>query len=52
MLTDYRRNSDKRGLLSSGVVLNDDVLTKTLSETESEKSTFDPDQLGHSVADF
>lgn len=52
VLTDYRRNSDKKGLLSSGVVLNDDVLTKTLSETESEKSTFDPDQLGHSVEDL
>lgn len=51
-LTDYRHNSDKRGLLSSGIVLNNDVLTKTLSETESEKSTFDPDQLGQSVADF
>ncbi len=51
-LTDYRHQSEKKGLLNSGIVFNDNVLTKTLSETESEKSTFDPDKLGSSVAAF
>ncbi|HGF7572925.1 TPA: two-component system regulatory protein YycI [Enterococcus hirae] len=51
-LDSQRHGTSKKGLLSSGIVFNDNVLTKTLSETESENSIFDPDKMGSSVNSF
>ena len=51
-LDSQRHGTSKKGLLSSGIVFNDNVLTKTLSETESENSIFDPDKMGSSVNIF
>lgn len=51
-LDNQRHGTSKKGLLSSGIVFNDNVLTKTLSETESENSIFDPDKMGSSVNSF
>lgn len=51
-LASQRHGTSKKGLLSSGIVFNDNVLTKTLSETESENSIFDPDKMGSSVNSF
>lgn len=51
-LDSQRHGTSKKGLLSSGIVFNDNVLTKTLSEIESENSIFDPDKMGSSVNSF
>ncbi|EOS7925538.1 two-component system regulatory protein YycI [Enterococcus hirae] len=51
-LDSQRHGTSKKGLLNSGIVFNDNVLTKTLSETESENSIFDPDKMGSSVNSF
>ncbi len=51
-LDSQRHGTSKKGLLSSGIVFNDNILTKTLSETESENSIFDPDKMGSSVNSF
>lgn len=51
-LDSQRHGTSKKGLLSSGIVFNDNVLTKALSETESENSIFDPDKMGSSVNSF
>ncbi|EOZ5809820.1 two-component system regulatory protein YycI [Enterococcus hirae] len=51
-LDSQRHGTSKKGLLSSGIVFNDNVLTKTLSETESENSIFGPDKMGSSVNSF
>ncbi|MDO4624938.1 MAG: two-component system regulatory protein YycI [Enterococcus hirae] len=51
-LDSQRHGTSKKGLLSSGIVFNDNVLTKTISETESENSIFDPDKMGSSVNSF
>lgn len=51
-LDSQRHGTSKKGLLSSGIVFNDNFLTKTLSETESENSIFDPDKMGSSVNSF
>lgn len=51
-LDSQRHGTSKKGMLSSGIVFNDNVLTKTLSETESENSIFDPDKMGSSVNSF
>lgn len=51
-LDSQRHGTSKKGLLSSGIVFNDNVLTKTLSETESENSIFDSDKMGSSVNSF
>jgi regulatory protein YycI of two-component signal transduction system YycFG len=47
-----RSDTEKRSLLSSGIVINDNVLTKTLSETEAENDVFDPDRMGSSITSF
>lgn len=51
-LDSQRHGTSKKGRLSSGIVFNDNVLTKTLSETESENSIFDADKMGSSVNSF
>ena len=50
-LANYRK-AGKSGLLESGVFLDGDVLTKSLSSSESEKNVIDPDKISSSLEDF
>lgn len=50
-LANYRK-AGKSGLLESGVFLDGDVLTKSLSSSEAEKNVIDPDKIRSSLEDF
>ncbi|MFP3774105.1 two-component system regulatory protein YycI [Enterococcus mundtii] len=48
----YRQDNNRRGLLESGVLINDNILTKTLSDSESESKVLDPNRIASSLNDF
>lgn len=48
----YRQDNKRRGLLESGVSINDNILTKTLSDSESESKVLDPNRIASSLNDF
>ncbi|GKS54961.1 MULTISPECIES: two-component system regulatory protein YycI [Enterococcus] len=48
----YRQDNNRRGLLESGVSINDNILTKTLSDSESESKVLDPNRIASSLNDF
>ncbi|HAP8012850.1 TPA: hypothetical protein IVY91_002348 [Enterococcus faecium] len=50
-LANYRK-AGKSGLLASGVFLDGDVLTKSLSSSDAEKNVIDPDKISSSLEDF
>ena len=50
-LANYRK-AGKSVLLESGVFLDGDVLTKSLSSSEAEKNVIDPDKIRSSLEDF
>ncbi|WP_165005347.1 MULTISPECIES: two-component system regulatory protein YycI [unclassified Enterococcus] len=51
-LSTYRRSAQKSGLLDSNVVLDGNLLTKTLSSSESEDSVINPEKIGSSLSQF
>ncbi|MEY8445468.1 two-component system regulatory protein YycI [Enterococcus ratti] len=52
ILAKERRNLNQKTMLTSGVVVNDSVLIKTLSETEAKDSIFYSNKIGDSVNNF
>lgn len=48
----YRQDNNRRGLLESGVSINDNILTKTLSDSESESKVLDPNRIASSLNEF
>lgn len=48
----YRQDNNRGSLLESGVSINDNILTKTLSDSESESKVLDPNRIASSLNDF